>query len=234
MTPATRRPSRSGRSTSARSATRSLERGREAYERRDWRDAFEALSEADREHPLEDQDLERLAWAAGLTAHIDVYLNAFERLHDLRATKGDACSAARAAFWLGMRLLALGEIGRATAWLGKAEHLIEGQQDCAERGYLMIPRGFAALFRKNAPAKACDAARQACEIGDRLGDPELGSLARMLHGQALAALGDHEAALALLDESMLAATRGLLRPLVTGLVYCGVIGCCQRLYAVDR
>jgi DNA-binding CsgD family transcriptional regulator len=33
---------------------------------------------------------------------------------------------------------------------------------------------------------------------------------------------------------MLAATRGLLSPLVTGLVYCGVIGCCQRLYAVDR
>jgi DNA-binding CsgD family transcriptional regulator len=231
MTPTTR-PKR--RSSKTRSASPALERGREAYERRDWQDAFVALSEADREHPLEDQDLECLAWAAGLTARIDAYVAAFERLHDLRASAGEPCSAARAAFWLGMRLLTMGEIGHGTAWLSKAERLIEGHRDCAERGYLMIPRGFDALARKNAPAEARDAARQACEIGDRLGDPELGSLARMLHGQALAALGEHEAALALLDESMLAATRGQLRPLITGLVYCGVIGCCQRLYAVER
>ena len=233
MTPTTPRPTRPGKSVPRPSSTE-IERGRETYARHAWRDAFEALSCADRESPLEDQDLDRLAWAAALAGHNDVYLASLERLHDLRAASGDVCGAARAAFWLGLRLLTLGEMGRATGWLARAEHLVENEPDCVERGYLLIPRGYAALFRRNAAAEACDAARQATEIGDRLGDPDLANLARMLHGQARAALGDHEAGLALLDESMLAATRGLLSPLVTGIVYCAVIGCCQRLYAIDR
>jgi ATP/maltotriose-dependent transcriptional regulator MalT len=232
MTPATRRPTRTGKN--ARPTSSELERGRATYARQAWQDAFEALSHADRETPLEDQDLERLVWAAALAGHNEVHLATLERLHDLRAATGNTCAAARAAFWLGMRLLTLGEVGRATGWLARAEHLVENEKDCLEHGYLLIPRGYVALFRKNAAVEACEAARQATEIGDRLGEPDLANLARMLHGQARAALGDHEAGLALLDESMLAATRGLLSPLVTGIVYCAVIGCCQRLYAIDR
>jgi DNA-binding NarL/FixJ family response regulator len=234
MTPATRPPSRSGKTSQARSASRDLERGREAYARRAWVDALEALSNAERQAPLEDEDLERLAWTSGLAGNTEAYLGALERLHDVRAAAGETSRAARAAFWLGMRLLVLGEMGRATAWLGKAERLVEDQAECAEHGYLLIPHGFAALFRKHAPSEACEAGRTAAEIGDRLDEPDLAAMARMLQGQALAAQGHHEAGLALLDEAMLAATRGRLNPLVTGLVYCGVIGCCQRLYAIDR
>jgi len=232
MTPASR-PSRSEpRDPSSRS--REIECAREAYSRHQWEDAFQSLSDADRSAPLEDADLERLVWAAALAGHNDVHLAALERLHDLRAAAGAACPAARAAFWLGMRLLTFGEIGKATGWLGRAERLIENQGDCLERGYLLVPRGYVALFRRNAASEASDVARQASEVGDRFGDPNLSNLARMLHGQALAALGEHEAGLALMDESMLAATQGLLSPLVTGIVYCGVIGCCQKLYAIDR
>ena len=45
-------------------AAHPLERGREAYARRAWADAFVQLSAADRESPLEAEDLERLATAA--------------------------------------------------------------------------------------------------------------------------------------------------------------------------
>jgi hypothetical protein len=40
--------------------------------------------------------------------------------------------------------------------------------------------------------------------------------------------------LELFDDAMLAVTSGELSPLVTGLVYCGVIAACQHSYALDR
>ena len=103
-----------------------------------------------------------------------------------------------------------------------------------DKGTAESPRGYHALFRNQATEEACAFAREAAAIGDRFGEPDLAGLARMLHGQALTAAGDHEAGLALMDEAMLAATQGRLSPLVTGLVYCAVIGCCQRVYAIDR
>jgi DNA-binding NarL/FixJ family response regulator len=227
MAPAARQPSRSRVSDA-------LERGREAYERHAWQDAFASLTQADREASLADPDLERLAWAAVLAGEDDAHVAALERLHDLRVANGDPCGAARVAFWLVMRLFLRGETGQATGWLARAERVIENERECVERGYLLIPHGYAALFRRNAPMEACDLAHQATEIGERMGDANLASLARMLHGQARAALGEFERGLALLDESMLAATRGRLSPHVTGIVYCAVIGCCQQLLAIDR
>jgi hypothetical protein len=47
-------------------STAELERGRASYARRAWLDAFTELSSADRDVPLESQDLERLATAAYL------------------------------------------------------------------------------------------------------------------------------------------------------------------------
>src|SRR5438093_6236177 len=124
MKSATRRDGRLASRGETSTVSRELERGRAAYGEQAWRDAFEALSNADREAPLTDTDLERLAWAAALAGHNDVHCATLERLHDLRVAAGDRLPAARAAFWLGMRLLTLGEIGRATGWLGRAEHLV--------------------------------------------------------------------------------------------------------------
>ena len=45
-----------------------LERARVSFERHEWNDAFEALSLADQATPLDADDLQRLAWSAGLTA----------------------------------------------------------------------------------------------------------------------------------------------------------------------
>ena len=45
---------------------------------------------------------------------------------------------------------------------------------------------------------------------------------------------DVERGMALLDESMLAAMAGRVSPVITGLVYCGVIASCQRIHAIER
>ena len=46
-----------------------LDRGREAFERHAWTDAYAQLSAADRDNALESEDLERLAVAAYLVGH---------------------------------------------------------------------------------------------------------------------------------------------------------------------
>jgi DNA-binding NarL/FixJ family response regulator len=211
-----------------------LEAGRAAYAERLWREACDRLVQADRAHPLAADDLDRLAWSCALLGRNDLLLATLERLYNLQLDAGDLRGAARAAFWLGFRLLFLGEIGRSTGWIATSQRVLERLgEDCAERGYLFLPQGLGRLSQKDA-AGACEAARRAAEFGERFGDTNLTSLARAIEGQARIELGEREAGLSLLDEAILPASTGRLGPVATGIVYCAVIGCCQRVYAIDR
>jgi DNA-binding NarL/FixJ family response regulator len=211
-----------------------LEQGRTAYDARRWRHAAELLARSEQARPLEGDDLERLAWSYGLSGRADLLVATLERLHDLHAASANVRAAARAAFWAGMRLLFTGEIGRATGWLGRAQRLLDGvEEDCVERGYLLLPEAHA-LMARNDPVAASRVAHEAAVIGDQFGDPDLTSLARSVEGQAQIAAGERDAGLALLDEAALPASTGQLGPVVTGIVYCTVVSLCQRVYAIDR
>src|SRR6185503_9743216 len=85
-----------------------LERGRACFERHEWDDAFVALSAADQAAPLGVEDLHRLAWSAGLTARDEEMIATQERVYHARLEAGECLAAARAAFWVGFRLLARG------------------------------------------------------------------------------------------------------------------------------
>jgi len=211
-----------------------LERGRSFYEEREWAEALASLSRAEERAPLAADDLERLAWSAALTGLDDVFLAALERLHQAYLETGSAARAARAAFWLGFRLFALGEPGRAGGWLGRAGRLIEGTDEpCAERGYLLLPSVYRNLGAgENAAARS--QAAEAAGIGERCGDRDLVAVARNLQGRALVREGRIETGLALLDDAMLAVTSGELSPIVTGIVYCNAIATCQQIHALDR
>src|SRR5215831_3470030 len=118
-------------------------RGRRAFEQRAWGDAYDALSQASKIEPLGADDVERLAWSATLTGRDEPALEAFERLHQLRLEAGEHHRAARAAFWLALRAMTLGQTARASGWLGRAERLVDpDRDDCAECGYLRLPRIF--------------------------------------------------------------------------------------------
>lgn len=230
---ASRRIPRSGEKDSRHRST-DLQRGRAAFDSRHWRQAADLLVEADRAHPLAADDLERLAWAYGLSGRNDLLIATLERVHDLQAAAANPLAAARAAFWAGMRLSFMGEMGRGTGWLGRAHRLLEqAAEDCVERGYLLIPRAHALMARKD-PVAAGRVAHEAAAIGDRFGDPDLASLARTVEGQACIAAGRRDAGLALLDEAVLPACSGKLGPVVTGIVYCTVVSLCQRVWAIDR
>jgi DNA-binding NarL/FixJ family response regulator len=210
------------------------DRGRRAYSRRAWKDAHDLLSRADRESALPAADLERLATAAFLIGREGEFQPTLERAHRGYRDAGDLRGAARCAFWIGLRLFLRGETGPATGWLARGRRLLEQEgRETAEEGYLLLPVAEQHLGAGD-PERAGAAARAATGIGTRLGDRDLVAAARHVEGRALLEMGRLEEGFALLDEAMVAVTSGELSPLITGLVYCSAIGCCQRIHALGR
>jgi DNA-binding CsgD family transcriptional regulator len=207
--------------------------GRIAYAEKRWEDAFALFTEEDRAHPLGLDDLELYAKAAALTAHEDVGFALLERGYTACLAAGDELRAASAAFWLGFRLSSLGELGRAQAWLARAAAIAERHGDCAVRGYLLVPGVHRLLLARENEAAYRDA-MEAAAVGDRFDEPDLAALGRQLAGRALIERGDVDDGMRLLDEAMLIATADGLTDLGRGLVYCAVVGCCQRVFALDR
>ena len=211
-----------------------LERGRAAYARRQWLDAYESLARADAPGPLPVEDLELLATAAYMLGHDDEWMSRLERAHHRHLDDGETRRAVRCAFWVGMNLALRGELGPAGGWLGRAQRLLAQEPgDCAEQGYLLLP----IMFRHEAEADFATAAAvagEAAAIGERFGDRDLFALAVHAQGQMLIKDGRGGEGLTLLDEAMVAATAEGLSPIITGLVYCGVILACQNAYEVRR
>jgi DNA-binding CsgD family transcriptional regulator len=211
-----------------------LRRGRESYASRAWLDAYTALSQADREAPLQAEDLELLATAAAMVGRMDEHLALLERVHLARLEVGDHLAAARAAGWLGMNLALRGEVGPAGGWFARAERLVEREEgDCVERGYLLLPVVFQRLFGGDHEG-AHEAAAAAAEYADRFGDPDLSALARHLQGLSRIKLGAIDDGLRLLDEAMVVVTADAVSPIVAGIVYCGVIATCEEAFEVRR
>jgi DNA-binding NarL/FixJ family response regulator len=211
-----------------------LERGRDAYARRAWRDAYEHLATADEAEPLATNDLELLATTAFMLGRDDEYLSLLERVHHAHLEAGETLPAVRNAIWMGLILVTRGEMGPGGGWIGRAQRLIESEPgDSIERGYLLMPLAFqheASGDFMSAAAVAADAA----SIATRFGHADGFALATHVQGAMLIKAGRVREGLALLDEAMVAVTARELSPIVTGIVYCGVILACQDVYEVRR
>ena len=214
--------------------TDELERGREAYARRAWLDAYTSLSAADEAEPLGAEDLELLAISASLIGRMDDFLALLERAHHARLEAGEGLRAARSAFWIGMNLALRGEMGPAGGWFGRAQRLVEREgRDCVEQGYLLVPvalRHEGMGDYETAYAVAADAAG----IGERFGDPDLFAVAAHFQGLIRIQQGRIGEGLAHLDEAMVAVTVGEVSPFMTGVVYCGVIAGCEAAFEPRR
>jgi hypothetical protein len=127
-----------------------------------------------------------------------------------------------------------GAIGRATGWFARARRLLERDgRDCVECGYLLVARVFEreALGARDA---AIAAAEEAAAIGERFGDADLMALAALDQGRLLIEQQRISEGLGLLDEAMVEVTAGELSPIVSGLVYSGVIVGCQAAFEPRR
>ena len=211
-----------------------VEAGREAYARRAWQEAFDALVRADEASALEAEEVESLAIAAFMLAREDDTVRYLERAHHLELELGEHYRAIYCGIWACLILFTRGEIGPATGWLGRMQRLLEKEpDDRGQRGYLLIPR----VFQQDAEGDftaAAETAEQIRELGERAGDDDLFVLGLWSQGEMLLKAGRRRQGLALLDEAMVTVTSGNLSPFVPGIVYCGVILACQAVYEAGR
>ncbi|HEX9311650.1 MAG TPA: LuxR C-terminal-related transcriptional regulator [Actinomycetota bacterium] len=215
--------------------TDSIERGRAAFARRAWGDAHRELLAADRQAPLEPEDLELLAIASEMLARDEDRTEALTRAQNEYVRLGNLPRAARCAIWQGMSLLDRGEMAPAAGWLARAARMLEEtDEECVERGLLLIPSALRLLFGEGDPAGAQALFEQAAAVAARFDDPDLTVLSGLGRGQSLIFLGERARGMALLDEAMVAATAASVTPIVVGIAYCSVIDACTGIFDVRR
>ncbi len=199
-----------------------------------WRDAYESLTAADRQAPLDPGDLEELATSAYMLGREREYQELLERAYRGHLEAEDPLPAVRCAFWLGLTLSTSGEFGRAGGWFGRADRLLEREgTDCVERGYLTLAR----IFEYEADGeseRAAAASAEAAAIGERFGDADLLALGSFSQGSALIGLGRLREGLAHLDLAMVAVLAGEVSPVSSGIIYCGVILSCEEAHDLAR
>ncbi len=214
-------------------AADALAEGRRSFEQQAWADAYAQLSAAEKDAPLQPEDVGRFAVAARLLGKDAEADRLYERGHQELVARGDPRQAARMAFWLGMSLMDRGETARGSGWLSRVRRLLEDGGDCAEQGLVLVPLAIQALFGGDV-AGAKDLFAQVATIGDQHREPDLIAFGRLGLGQATIMLGEIPKGIALLDEAMVAVTAGEVSPILSGLIYCAVIDTCQEVFDLRR
>jgi DNA-binding CsgD family transcriptional regulator len=210
-----------------------LQQGHDSIRVQAWATAFSQLSAADRESPLDAEDIERLATAAHLSGREAESADLLARAHQSYLASGNIHRAVRCALWLGFRLLFSGELARAGGWLARARRLLDGQSECLEHGYLLLPEGLNSI-RQGDPSAAYETFMRAGDIGRRFAEKDLETMALHGQGRALIRLGQRIPGVRLLDEAMVAVTSGEVSPIIAGTVYCSVIESCNETLDLRR
>jgi len=213
----------------------SLHEARAAFDRGAWAEAFASLQAIDARTPLDPDDLDRLAAAGTLVGKDADATAARTRAHAAYLERGEPVRAANSAFWLAFTLIEQpGQQAQAAGWFARARRLIEDAgMPCVEEGWLLCAAAYGRVL-ESAFAEAHAGFAAAVDIGRRFESPDLIALARHGQGRSLLRLNRTSEGLALLDEVMIGVTGGEVGPLVTGVVYCGVIGECHQLFDLRR
>jgi class 3 adenylate cyclase len=205
-----------------------LESGRDAVRRYAWREAYELLTAADQPGKLDADDLEGLAEAAWWNGRADRCISARERAFAIHLEAGRTRRAALDALALAKDQFGLRASAVGSAWLSRAQRLLQDEPVGVEHGYLTRLQAVIALEGEGDFDRALHLARQTVEIGTRFGERDLIALALQDQGRALVANGQVKEGMALLDEATAAALSGELKPYTTGVIYCNLIGVCEQ------
>jgi class 3 adenylate cyclase len=210
-----------------------IETARDALERHQWQEAYDALSKADEQGSLTGAGLELLASAAYWTAHPEETIEALERAYSAYLREENRSSAAMMAFRMaeqhGMRMA----MSPAQGWAARAERLAEEDPDWPVHGWLEWMRGLLAWFHGDFE-RAIAHYDHALDLASRSGDRDLHGMSLHDKGHALCLLGRVTEGTALLDEGMAEVVGGELDPAAAGYVYCGMIGICSKLGDYQR
>ncbi|HEY6103620.1 MAG TPA: adenylate/guanylate cyclase domain-containing protein, partial [bacterium] len=122
----------------------------------------------------------------------------------------------------------------ASAWLSRAERLLEAEEDSPEKAWLFRTRAIIAIEGRHDFKTGFDHATETLRMATRVKDRNLMALALHDQGRALLAMGQVGQGTALMDEATVAAVAGELSPWVTAAIYCNMIMECHHVVDVRR
>lgn len=195
--------------------------GRKLIEQGHWQRAVAVFAAADPANfSLEDWE----AWGnAALCADLpEAAVAPFEHAVAAFEETGERESAARVALILTNLKLEAREPAVAKGWHQRALGYLKGEPEGKQHGMAVWLAGRLALLEGEL-GQCGELARQALEIAERVGDPDLQVLALIYQGHISIAQGDVRHGLALHDEAGAAALAGRVSLWVGGIVFCSVI-----------
>lgn len=212
-----------------------LEGIRAALERQAWQDAFDAATaEADADDPAaEAERLDLLAEAAWWLGRLETCTEAREAAYRAYDELGDRRRAGMAAVWLYEHHAFCARGAIAGAWLRRARRALEDDPECEAHAALLL-REAEALHGGGRLAESLAQTRRVIDLARRLRSTDLEAEALQAAGRVLIDLGEVAEGMGHLDEAMLFAVEGRLRPYSTGKVYCSMIGACEEVGDFDR
>ena len=210
-----------------------VETARGALARHEWRSAFDTLSAADAQEPLPPEQLELLATAAWWTGQLPVAIETRERAFADASKAGDYPTAVEVAINLARDYVFKLAMPAATAWIKRAEKMLEGLEENPGHGWVASVKATIAAVSGDNEESIAQATR-AQGIAERLGIPDLLAYAMAGRAAGLMARGDVDEGLALADEAATAAISGELQPAVAGGVFCATIEACAGIGDVKR
>jgi class 3 adenylate cyclase len=206
---------------------------REALARHEWQDAFEQLSKADGATPLDGPDLESFAIASFFSGHADLRRGILERGFAAYQRAGNTIRAAYVALEVASAFSLEGKRSVASAWMRRAERLLDGHPESYAHGYLALVQSDLAKYAGDIP-RALELAGQAVTIGERTGHQDLHAFALTAKATLRIALGAIGEGIGLLEEAAIAAVSGELSPLTAGITACQMISACRDLTDYQR
>lgn len=202
--------------------------GRAALAAADWKTArscFEAACELDETGDV----LDGLGDAAHFLGEYDRAIELKERAFAAYRDEGEPLQACAAARWLAfLHATCHGNFAVASGWMGRAESVLEGMEECSAHGWLTFLR---APFSRDLSERA-NVAAAALSIARRFGDADLEFDALALLGETHVASGRVEEGMRMLDQAMAAVAGGeVVGHGPVGEIYCRLLSACE--YAVD-
>ena len=208
-----------------------LREGREAIAAADWARARACFEEA-RGLDSAPEALDGLSEVANFEGEYERAIGLKEEAFAAYRERDKPVEASHAARWLGFMYATYhGNYAVASGWIARAESLLEGVEECAAHGWLILDH---APFSRS-PEERQKVAVSALAIARRFGDADLEFEAIALLGESHVALGRIDEGMKLLDEAMAAVAGGEIADhKAIGEIYCRLLSACEHATDVRR
>lgn len=215
----------------ATAAEQFLREGGEAIAAADWERARACFEEA-RELDDAPEALDGLSEVANFEGEYERAIELKEAAFAAYRERHQGVEASHVARWLAfMHATYHGNYAVASGWMARAESLLEGVEECAAHGWLILDR---APFSRS-PEERQQVAASALAIARRFGDADLEFEAMALLGESHVALGRIDEGMKLLDEAMAALIAGEIADhKAIGEIYCRLLSACEQATDVRR